>query len=786
MTIRVLDNNTVKLITTTQVITSISNAVKELVENALDANANTIEINLVDNGTTLIEVKDNGCGIHKVDAPYMAASSCTSKINDFSDLDSLETYGFRGEALYALSAVSDLTVISKTKDEEVATSYIIDHHGCIIKSEPCHRATGTTIQVRQLFKQVPVRRQLITNSKKVSQDLKVLESLIKSYAMCKYTVRINYKVDGNIIFVKPGMQTLEEAASCVLGKKVTSKMAWVDTEDAEIRMKLMLPVKETQNVSEEIQTGTQYVFVNNRPIKHKDLEKTASKIILEAFGYDSSSKKRPIFLLYMLVNAGNIDVNLEPNKTSILFKDQQIVHDALDKRVKDFYGIQEEKTCQNEPQDSQSEYLDYTQRTIVDDEGPEWPACKKRKLVTEENVDEGPEECGSELKQGDNNANQDSNFVARMNPECDKQVETAEKDNLCSDQNKNNDGYEKNIIDLLPVLNLSDSDSEDSQELNKGNVAENVDDDSPPFELDSQCETLSQLPVVDLGEDFDWNNYSTTDTADTSEKENARQNENTSVSPVQNKSGAKRQSTLIKWSKGRMSDLKGGTDVQPCNDAKVNEELQSDSYRKNICDGFIKFTKKIRPQLLEKNPDLSIAQTALMLSELWKKLSSEERGYYRDVAHEEKLEFEKQKQETSEKEKQEAEKKQALDSKRTRNRLLKALDKMKEKNSENKKNLLLRTIVPWDMDLKKVTESFLDNPTCENNNLIVGTMSPDLYIVHKYTQIWLLNIVRLKKELNVSATGVHEGGASNTEQLLKQWFSTKDDLSVLYPLHVLS
>lgn len=97
-----------------------------------------------------------------------------------------------------------------------------------------------------------------------------------------------------------------------------------------------------------------------------------------------------------------------------------------------------------------------------------------------------------------------------------------------------------------------------------------------------------------------------------------------------------------------------------------------------------------------------------MLSERWKKLSSEERGYYRDVACEEKFEFEKQNQETIDKGKQEAAKKQALDSKRSRNRLLKALDKMKESNSENKENLLLRTIVPWDMDLKKVTESFFD------------------------------------------------------------------------------
>lgn len=93
---------------------------------------------------------------------------------------------------------------------------------------------GTTVQVRQLFKQVPVQRQLITNRKKAHQDIKILESLIKCYGICKFSVRMSYKVDSNIIFAKPGTSTVEEAATYILGKKVTSNMTWIAVEDAEV------------------------------------------------------------------------------------------------------------------------------------------------------------------------------------------------------------------------------------------------------------------------------------------------------------------------------------------------------------------------------------------------------------------------------------------------------------------------------------------------------------------------------------------------------------------------
>ncbi|XP_078046048.1 uncharacterized protein LOC144474732 isoform X2 [Augochlora pura] len=716
----------------------------------------------------------------------MALPAYTSKISSFSDLDLLETYGFRGEALYALSAVSDLTIVSKTEEEEVATSYVIDHRGCVVKSEPCHRARGTTVQVRQLFKDLPVRRQIITNPKKGNQDLKTLESFIKSYAMCKFLVRMSYKVDKNVVFTKPSTSTLEEAVSCVLGKKVTSKMAWINIENEEFNMKLMLPLKGSQNASEEFQSGTQYIFVNNRPIKYKDLEKMVTKIILEAFNHDSSSKKKPIFLLYILTNARNIDVNLEPNKTSILFREQQVIHDTLDTRIRDFYGIQKEVQEENPCEVSISDYQDYSQKEINKDKEDEWPACKKRKLLIEESADTSKEKRVCALEKRENN-DQTGDSVPHTNSENDRQEKSTEK--RTNDRDKDNDVSEKEIEQFnvsLPRLELSESDSNDSQNFtlvcssnDNSSIAlmqQANDDDSPPFDLKSE-ETLSQLPIVDLGDDFEWDDSLITNDADTNEKEKKMQDENVPpISREQNKSDRKKCVTLLEWSKGHVPGLKGGTNVQPRTNLDLIERSENNLHQANVCDGFTKFSAQTRPQVVEQNPNRSAAQIAHILTDLWKKLSSEERGYYRDLARDEKKEFEKE---------EKINRKGAADNKKVRSRLLKALEKVEASNSEKKENLLLKTIVPWDMDLKKVTENFFNNSSCTNDNLIVGIVNSEFYIVQKSAHLWLLNAVRLKKELNVSVTNINEECVSSMEQLLKKWFSTKDDLSLLHPVHAL-
>ncbi|KAF3425863.1 hypothetical protein E2986_09971 [Frieseomelitta varia] len=782
MVISALDKDTVKLITTTQVITSVSTAVKELIENALDAGAKNIEINLIDNGCTLIEVKDDGCGISKVDAPYMTLSSYTSKLSSFSDLDSLETYGYRGEALHALSSVSDLTIVSKTEQDEAATSYTIDCNGRIVNSKPCHRHTGTTVQVKQLFKRMPVRRQIITNSKKVNQDIRALESLIKSYGMCKYFVRINCKVNDNIIFAKPNTSSLEEAVTYILGKKVTCNMNWMDVTDMDIKIKMMVPLKETHAV-EVFQSGGQYIFVNDRPIKFKELEKVTTKIILEAVGQES--RKKPIFLIYILINAASIDVNLEPNKTCVFFKEQNMVIDIIEKHLNNFYGIQTEIQAKHNCESSFTSYQDYTQEINVNNAENKAPVCKKRKICVEEYSDEPTEQ----------NINIDESMTNDLNSAAINNSEHKQQAQISINMQNSSDEYaercEKKTDDLdvqLPSLDLSDSDSEKSQNFTLiycdndiscntiNNNTERTTEDTPPFKLTPSSETLSQLPIVDLGDDFLLQDFCD---IDTNEKENKVENTKSETLHAENKLDAKKPITLKEWSKGHIFGLKGGTDVEPCNYIQSNDQSPNIDTHTNLCPGFLKFSKSIRSEVVGKDPTMTAPQIAHVMTSLWKKLSPEERGYYRDLAREEKAsEYEE--------DKLEAKTKCTIDVNKNKNRLLKAFEKLKVMNMEKKENLVMRTTVPWDINLKKITEQFLNDSSCENTNAVVGLLRANLWIVCKSAHIWILDARNLRKKLQVSDMNADEDKAENVEELLKQWFSIKDDLSLLHPIHSLT
>ncbi|XP_026666479.1 PMS1 protein homolog 1-like isoform X2 [Ceratina calcarata] len=762
MSISALDKETARILRTSQIITSVSTATKELIENALDAGGQNIEINLLDNGCSLIEVKDDGCGISKVNAPYVALQNYTSKLSNFSDLETLETYGFRGEALYALSSISDVTIVTKTAQDEVASSYTIDHSGNILKSELCHRPTGTTVQVRELFKLIPVRRQIIKNPKKSSQDVKALKSMIISYAMCKYSVRIFFKVDKNIVFSKVRANTLEEAVQNTLGTRVTGNMSWIDVTDTDIKIKMMVPSKETANVADIVQSDAQYIFVNDRPVKQKELEKIASKIIMEGIGQDPSSKKKPIFVIYILLNAANIDVNLEPNKTTILFKEKNVIFDTIQKHLDKFYGIPRE--VQEDCDISFADYQDYSQKTNTDNIESVPPTCKKRKVETEENI-EGVVKEESESK----NVTHRLNFVDGNNVACNEEMHDSTNERNREDETgeKRDETVNRNLNGRLPPLDLSESDSNDSQ-YNNMSVKEMI-DDSPQFELTPSNESLDKLPYVDLGDDFEMIGEN---------KENKMNNLNVGTVRKENNSDTKNVVTLQDWSKGHVSNLKGGTDVIPLNRAESNELSESDTHT-NACKGFAIYSERVRPEVMGKFGDLTAAQCAQTITTLWKNLSPEERGYYRDLARDRELERKEKRNKAAEKE--------AAEKVKTKNRLLEAIGKMNF-NMTQKQNLVLRTTVPWNIDIEKVTDNYQNKSIACNQHpkLVVGPVGPNLWITHRSDHIWILDSRNLKKKLQICDTDTSEDDAETVEHLLQQWFSRTDDLSLLHPVHALS
>ncbi|XP_012531280.1 PMS1 protein homolog 1 isoform X1 [Monomorium pharaonis] len=734
MPILALDVKTVKLITTTQIITSVYAVVKELVENAIDADADNIEINLVDNGTSLIEVKDNGYGISKEDVPYMGLPSYTSKITNFEDLDALQTFGFRGEALSALCAVAEVTIITKTEEDNVGTLYVMTHDGQILNCESCHRSTGTTVQVRNLFKQVPVRRQIITNVKKTNQSIKLLENLMQCFGICKPNVRIQFRVNNNVTFTKPSLNNIREAISYILGRKIMSNMEWIESKNAEITLQLMLPSKKVQDLSEISNPDLQFIFVNNRPIKHKDLEKLVNSLILEHFEQESCRKKI-VFLMYITLRPMDIDVNLEPNKDAVFFKDQNKVLNTVDNCIKKFYGLKYVEVIEQENvfNDTSVCYEDYSPRL---NKNVAEPVCKKRKIHAQE-------------KHIQEDIVKEKSILANNSKEHGK----SPQDSPIHDQQHYKDALA--LTTHIQPPNLSDSDSNDTFPIT---IPAND-------KAKGDYLTLSQLPVVDLGEDFDFEKI---------EDCNVSKNEKEVKINIQEKT----EITLETWSKGHVNGIKGGTDIisdiaiQRQVNEKIDETLEPE--RTHVDHKDLKFLKHVRLQVTKDNPKLTVAQTAKKITNFWKELSSEERGYYRDIAKEE----EKEHQRYKKMEKPDANK---VDLDKNKGRLLQLFEKMKNTRNERKEKLNMRTIVPWSIDrIKIITRSGFESAH------IIGQLTSNLWVATICEQIWIVDIPGLIKGLKVTDIDADKIDVKRIERLLKQWLVERDDMSVMYSIYKFS
>ncbi|XP_039178046.1 PMS1 protein homolog 1 isoform X4 [Crotalus tigris] len=187
-----LPAETVRLLSSSQVIVSVVNVVKELVENSLDANATSIDVKLENYGFEKIEVRDNGDGIKAVDVPVMAMKHYTSKISSSEDLESLSTYGFRGEALGSICSISQVSITTRTAADDFSTQYNFDISGHIISQKPSHLGTGTTVTVQKLFKNLPVRKQFYSTDKKCKEEMKKTQKLLMAYGIIKPELRIMF------------------------------------------------------------------------------------------------------------------------------------------------------------------------------------------------------------------------------------------------------------------------------------------------------------------------------------------------------------------------------------------------------------------------------------------------------------------------------------------------------------------------------------------------------------------------------------------------------------------
>ncbi|XP_040331568.1 PMS1 protein homolog 1 isoform X3 [Herpailurus yagouaroundi] len=275
---------TVRLLSSSQIITSVVSVVKELIENSLDAGATSIDVKLENYGFDKIEVRDNGEGIKATDAPVMAMKYYTSKINSHEDLENLTTYGFRGEALGSICCVAEVLITTRTASDNFSTQYVLDGSGHIISQKPSHLGQGTTVTALRLFKNLPVRKQFYSTAKKCKDEIKKIQDLLISYGILKPDLRIVFIHNKAVIWQKTRVSDHKMALMSVLGTAVMGNMESFQyhCEESQIYLSGFLPKQDADHSFTSLSTPERsFIFINSRPIHQKDILKESVLIALE-------------------------------------------------------------------------------------------------------------------------------------------------------------------------------------------------------------------------------------------------------------------------------------------------------------------------------------------------------------------------------------------------------------------------------------------------------------------------------------------------------------------------
>ncbi|KAM6129686.1 LOW QUALITY PROTEIN: PMS1 protein homolog 1 [Pterocles gutturalis] len=333
-----LSAETIRLLSSSQVITSIVSVVKELIENSLDASATNIDIKLENYGFNKIEVRDNGNGIKVDDVPVMAIKHYTSKISSSEDLESLTTYGFRGEALGSICSISEVLITTKTADDDFSTQYALDSSGHVTSKKPSHLGQGTTVTVLQLFKNLPVRKQFYSTSKKCKEELKKVQELLTAYGIIKPELRITLTHNKAVIWQKTRVSDHKMACMSVLGTAVMGSMVPFQhcCEDPEVNLSGFLPKAESDSSLTSLSSSEKsFIFINNRPVHQKEI----LKLIRQYYGlvtHKDHTRLYPVFL-NITVPASAVDVNLTPDKSRLLHYKESVLL-AVENVLKSLYG----------------------------------------------------------------------------------------------------------------------------------------------------------------------------------------------------------------------------------------------------------------------------------------------------------------------------------------------------------------------------------------------------------------------------------------------------------------
>src|SRR5476651_2882851 len=308
-----------------EVVQRPASAVKELVENAIDAGADKIQLILKDAGKALIQVIDNGCGMSVTDARMSLERHATSKIRKAEDLFAIRTMGFRGEAMASIAAIAQVELKTRRMEDELGTQ--IDIEGSeVMKQEPCQCNAGTSICIKNLFYNTPARRNFLKGN---AVEMRHIIDEFQRVALANPQIFFTMHHDGQEVYHLPASQ-LKQRIVHLFGNNYNQRLVPVEEDTSIIKLHGFVGKPEFARKTR----GEQFFFVNNRFIKDAYL----NHAVLTAFEELLPDDTYPLYVLFIDIDPSKIDINVHPTKTEIKYQDEQAIYAIIRSAVKRSLG----------------------------------------------------------------------------------------------------------------------------------------------------------------------------------------------------------------------------------------------------------------------------------------------------------------------------------------------------------------------------------------------------------------------------------------------------------------
>ena len=316
-TIHVLDETTINQIAAGEVVERPASVIKELVENAIDAGATSIEVEIAEGGIEYMRITDNGCGMSEVDARLAVLRHATSKIRSADDLYDIASLGFRGEAIASIASVSKFTLRTRQETDTMGTRIYIEG-GHMVDCDPCGTSVGTSIEVKDLFYNTPARRKFLKSTR---TEANKIQDMIGKLALSHNHIAFKCIVDNRVTIMTPGNGKMVDTIAALYGFKVSEDVFPIAYEAEGIYVEGVVSKPTVLKSSRQWQT----TIVNQRVISDKAIYKaidTAYHALLPKGGY-------PLVVLQIVVPPGTVDINVHPRKSEVKFSDDKPVFKAV-------------------------------------------------------------------------------------------------------------------------------------------------------------------------------------------------------------------------------------------------------------------------------------------------------------------------------------------------------------------------------------------------------------------------------------------------------------------------